>query len=642
MRRSTTTSTTTSASTRSTTTQTRASQVRTVPRDSSMDANSGRSNRTPRTQRETAVSSRGCQSAVSGRGRGRSGGEVFVDIRDMRGRDILSAVKRCRQTGSFVLKGLGLSQIPNEVLNYASLPSDSNDKWWEFEPLLKLDMSENQIHELPAAFKGDFFHQLTFLSLSNNLLSDLPDLSFLCSITFLDISFNNLSSLPLLDGCQCLTEIRANDNDLAFLPDFLPPTVCTFHCQRNVLEELRFECAGLRFFNASNNKISHISRSFFTAQHLEEVDLSHNELSSFPKDVSTLKFLQTLDVSFNKLNELDCFGPTIVELHAGNNVLQSIEGACFCHSLKTLDVHDNLLSTIPDQFQNLTSLTRFDVSNNELVALPAFIGRMQNLSNMSLTGNHLKTLARLLDKGTVAIKEYLCTRIEEQECAEEAPPNTPITPARPSLIPESVLYHNQPVLSLISKNLYTVPPEVFTCTHLTSLDLSRNALTGLPQELCSLRQLDFLNLERNKLETLPSFLSCFTRLTAINISQNPLHAIPDVMGQIGSLRELFASSVSAPSIPLCLLRLSLLSVLDVSGNKISTIPPQITFLSNLSSLDISNNDICNLPPQLGLLSLNTLNFEGNIIKSIPRGVIDKGTPSVLAYLKMKLPPTGSS
>lgn len=57
----------------------------------------------------------------------------------------------------------------------------------------------------------------------------------------------------------------------------------------------------------------------------------------------------------------------------------------------------------------------------------------------------------------------------------------------------------------------------------------------------------------------------------------------------------------------------------------------------LDELHLMNNDLVGLPPTLGLLPLRALTLEGNMIKTIRRPILDRGTAAVLAYLKERLP-----
>lgn len=54
---------------------------------------------------------------------------------------------------------------------------------------------------------------------------------------------------------------------------------------------------------------------------------------------------------------------------------------------------------------------------------------------------------------------------------------------------------------------------------------------------------------------------------------------------------------------------------------------------------MTNNSIATLPPQLGLMAptLRVLALEGNVLRTIRRPLLDRGTPALLAYLKDRIP-----
>lgn len=59
----------------------------------------------------------------------------------------------------------------------------------------------------------------------------------------------------------------------------------------------------------------------------------------------------------------------------------------------------------------------------------------------------------------------------------------------------------------------------------------------------------------------------------------------------------------------------------------------------LQELDVSHNQLTGLPPQMGLMgpTLRVLLLEGNCIRVIRRPVLEKGTASVLEWLKDRIP-----
>jgi len=80
-----------------------------------------------------------------------------------------------------------------------------------------------------------------------------------------------------------------------------------------------------------------------------------------------------------------------------------------------------------------------------------------------------------------------------------------------------------------------------------------------------------------------------------------------------------------------------LEVLDVGNNKIRELPVAfVHFLNNLGNLCIVNNDLVQLPHLMGFhKTLHTLQIDGNPLKTIRRQIIEKGTPTIMSFLREK-------
>ncbi|NP_001079394.1 leucine-rich repeat-containing protein 59 [Xenopus laevis] len=57
-----------------------------------------------------------------------------------------------------------------------------------------------------------------------------------------------------------------------------------------------------------------------------------------------------------------------------------------------LDLSCNKLTTLPDDFCNLSHIVRLDLSKNQIVQLPSEFGRLMNLQHLDLLQNHLMSL----------------------------------------------------------------------------------------------------------------------------------------------------------------------------------------------------------------------------------------------------------
>ncbi|KAG1722218.1 uncharacterized protein EDB91DRAFT_1175022 [Suillus paluster] len=81
-------------------------------------------------------------------------------------------------------------------------------------------------------------------------------------------------------------------------------------------------------------------------------------------------------------------------LKAWNNEIVEIQHEISLFgSLKTVDLHQNKITRLPDTFADLTALTTLDLSHNSLTALPSNIFALPNLTVMNLSHNTLSELS---------------------------------------------------------------------------------------------------------------------------------------------------------------------------------------------------------------------------------------------------------
>lgn len=77
-----------------------------------------------------------------------------------------------------------------------------------------------------------------------------------------------------------------------------------------------------------------------------------------------------------------------------------------------------------------------------------------------------------------------------------------------------------------------------------------------------------------------------------------------------------------------------MSVLDASNNIIDSLSEKIAYFSPiLSHINLENNSLNNLPTVIGFMNLSNIKIDGNPFKTIKRAIIDKGTVSILDFLR---------
>jgi Leucine-rich repeat (LRR) protein len=124
-----------------------------------------------------------------------------------------------------------------------------------------------------------------------------------------------------------------------------------------------------------------------------------------------------------------------------------------------------------------------------------------------------------------------------------------------------------------------------------------------------------LDLSNNQISNFPEGQFCLPKLNELNLNHNRLVALST---------EFFGN-------------LTALTVLALSSNHLTNIDIEaLECLKALKTLDLSNNDIKMVPPALGKLDLDHLQLLGNSFR-IPRAdVLQKGTSSILQYLRDRI------
>ena len=262
----------------------------------------------------------------------------------------------------------------------------------------------------------------------------------------------------------------------------------------------------------------------------------------------------------------------LTELRANDNILQSLANIAKLHTLRRLDVHNNVLVDLGFQASTLRNLQYLDASHNKLAALEHFeacislqhlrlhnnvIGSIQlrcaliPLIRLELSHNKLSKLdithfpsLQYLDvshnelsrlAGLDKLSNLKDIRIGFQEHSDWQAPfsaNQPIERIHfdgftsPSLTRLHSM-ENLSALSITHCHLNAVPKQLLlTLTHLTFLDVGSNTLRTLKpiRQLKALRELHAVD---NEIELLENLLSCvlyLPELHVLDMRMNPLTA----------------------------------------------------------------------------------------------------------------------
>lgn len=198
------------------------------------------------------------------------------------------------------------------------------------------------------------------------------------------------------------------------------------------------------------------------------------------------------------------------------------------------------------------------------------------------------------------------------------------------------------ILDLSAKGLRQVPQlgEEGVDGSVCQLSMHHNHLTSMPESFLSAFQntLQHIDLSNNQLSSWPGIE--LANLKTLNLACNRLVQFPRLdPTTTPKLNEVNVSfnRISGSFPPLTLP--DKLKVLLCSNNFLTAIniPPLLEIRDTLQCLDLSNNDISSVPVKLCFLErLTALQLSGNTFK-VPRlAILDKGTPSILQYLRERV------
>ncbi|XP_032221201.2 leucine-rich repeat-containing protein 40 isoform X1 [Nematostella vectensis] len=575
-----------------------------------------------------------------------------------------AVLKQGRKSGQLNLSNRGLTEVPEKVWRInldvpeeaKSVSLDCEDRWWDQVDLTKLILASNSLTEI----SGDVFNlpALVLLDIHDNSLTTLPEeIGSLSCLQKLNLGHNKISSLPMsMAQLESLCSLKLEHNSFKSLE-------CWLGSLRN-LEELDVSynmvsslpsLAGLkhlRTLNLSNNALETLPPEFDHLQALDDLNISSNKICNFP-ELKNMKSLRRLDCRQNHLTSVPSVGqcPSLKELYLAYNKIAELDSKVFAgySGLTVLDLHDNLLTSIPEDIIILRDLERLDLTNNDISGLPYKIGNMSNLKSLVLNGNPLRELRRdIVMRGTQAIMKHLKSRIPDDDGATDQP-DASVAPlpsvsmgSSGAVVDMHTLGHTK-TLNYSGKKSASIPVEVLEAavtSEVKTVDFSKNMLTDLPERITALSSsVSDLNLGFNKITSLPSGICSFTQLEFLDLRNNQLSSLPDGFASLRSLREIIISYNRFSCLPPVLYSMISLRTLLACDNQIAVIDVDgLLRMSVLETLDLQNNNISQVPPELGnVRGLKALQLGGNPFRTPRAAILAKGTQALLEYLRDRIP-----
>jgi len=245
--------------------------------------------------------------------------------------------------------------------------------------------------------------------------------------------------------------------------------------------------------------------------------------------------------------------------------------------LETLDLHGNILGSIPTGLRKLERLTTLNLSNNNLSndslktisqirslrdlrlatnaltgSLPEGIGQLSKLIILDLRGNALnslpESLAELVSLRVINLAENKFTSLPWESLSRLA-------------LAECIASRNSLVGPLFPAAIVTLP-------NLQMLEVANNALTALTHLACpNMSALQQLNISNNRIGNLPD-ISSWTQLNTIAAENNKMNALPDGFTALQNLKNV-----------------------NLIGNNLTKIDERVGLMENLEIFRIGNNPL---------------------------------------------------
>jgi predicted Ser/Thr protein kinase len=153
-------------------------------------------------------------------------------------------------------------------------------------------------------------------------------------------------------------------------------------------------------------------------------------------------------------------------------------------SLEILDLSNNHLRALPDEFERLKHLKIVFFTNNDFEEIPEVMRHCLDLKMVSFKSNQVATVG------------------------EHA-------------LPPSIRW-----LILTNNKIEKLPASLGSMSHLQKLMLAGNRLESLPEEMASCLNLELIRLSANQLQRLPPWLFTLPRLSWLAYAGNPLCSAP--------------------------------------------------------------------------------------------------------------------
>jgi Leucine-rich repeat (LRR) protein len=316
---------------------------------------------------------------------------------------------------------------------------------------------------------------LTYLQLSYNQLSELPDFSqYTPQLEELDLNYNNISEFPTLP--KTLKRLHIQNNTIENVPnlDKLLPNLIEFDISSNSIRKIPKLPQTIYTFIFEKCQISEIDPENDFPQ-LREFHTAWNRFETAPKIEFQNCFHYDLSYNCIKSISLDSIPPKTVSLSLSNNHISELDNQILeIPTLTDFKISFNLLTTFPHLIRS--PLVQLHISCNKICSLPEFLPETLQVLYCSNCG-----LSELPDqmKNLPRLKILICDNN-----------NLTQIPFLAQLVTFHCSFNKLKVFPFLSNTLIDIDlswneiiefPSAFSFPVLTDLDLSHNLISSFPE-----------------------------------------------------------------------------------------------------------------------------------------------------------------
>lgn len=261
--------------------------------------------------------------------------------------------------------------VTNNDISY--LPDDALDL--VANTLTQLAISNTKINAVPKTLSK--MTALKLLSLTQNKITDITWLPQLCNLTQLSLNGNRITDAKKLSTALrfyagTIYNFEVNDNLLTSIPDMSFLTLVTS-------------------LDYTNNHISDPSSGVIPGG-LTYLNLGKNLLPSIPSIFKTMKSVPNLVLSYNRILSIQGsdFPNSTTTVDLGNNIIAELTDSSFQENsiITKLLLPFNPISKISlSAFDNLPQLQQLDIKHTKLTRLPLAIASLTKLNYIDVTGS---------------------------------------------------------------------------------------------------------------------------------------------------------------------------------------------------------------------------------------------------------------